>query len=273
MRFHTAHSRLAVVLARRQAQVRQARFRCNTKCILQARVLLLAVFFLLLPFTAFVYGGETVSSLLTRAQRLIANNRTPEALELLSRAAQLAVAMETRNLELEEEALWQSAMEHLNFAGTLENKASRMKVASRSHEAWSNYIEWYSGLDDTEISRLPRPNRRINKATAHLGNAAFMMGAPNKLLDEYSQYANFLGPEAVSLWKSALYACPNWNLGEDRSAATRAKKICDDSCKDHWITYAESLDDWLHAFPLRKAARASYSREVDQILTAARNCG
>lgn len=243
---------------------------CNREWRAAKRLIFSALCLVL--FSPLAYGAESVSELLSRAQRLIVSNRTPEALELLSRAAQLVSAMERRNLILEEQALWQSPMAHLEFADTLTNPEQRKKMASRSHDGWLDYIEWYSNLSDIQTKRLPRPNRRFNRATAHLGNAALLMAEPQRLLDEYPRHVSLLGPDALLLWKSALYACPDWRLGTERSAATRARKICDDSCNEHWVTYAESLRDWLRTFPLKESARAPYRREIDQILAAARQC-
>jgi len=211
---------------------------------------------------------------LGKAQQLIKDGKIPDALELLEAATKAAAEIELKNLALREDILWQAAMAHLEFAQQLTNADQRKHFASSASDLWLTYIHWFHTLSDAEKSKLPPSNSRINAATRHLGNAIVLAGDLPRLFDEYMRIprAEYLGTDAIDLWKSSLYRCPDWGPADQRTAAHRRAKICNEECKDHWLAYAATLREWAEKYNLRKAAKDSYIREAEQIQKDAERC-
>jgi hypothetical protein len=217
-----------------------------------------------------------LSTILNRTRQLISEGKITEALELLQEVGKRIDIMETENLKMQEEFLWERAMHHLDFSNKLTNRDQYIAYATLAHEYWRDYINWYERLFPENRAKLPKSNIRIKMATAHLGNCIIRMGEPRRLFQEYSEISNvdYLGVDAIDLWKSWLYACPDMRpvQSSERTIELRRKKICDESCKEDWISYADIVDQWAKVENLNANARLQRLREVNQIKETAKRC-
>jgi len=212
---------------------------------------------------------------LNRAQELIKTGKVPDALALLDETREKALVVETENLTLKEEVLWQTATANLDFSQLLTNPEQFKRYASDARDRWLDYINWFDGLSDKDRAKLPPSHIRINMATRFLGNASVRMGDRRRLLDDYKNIprVEYLGLEAIELWKDTLYQCPDWLPVTDRTARLRREKVCAEDCQAEWVAYAATLSEWATKYKLRKAARDSYFLEAKQIQEAAERCG
>lgn len=229
--------------------------------------------FVLSPLAWAQDPSAELTRVLAEAQRLLDQGRTMEALEVLEQAAELATDLEVRNLVLQEEVLWQAAMSNLDFAQELTNQTQYRIYAQRARDLWKAYIEWYADLSPEERKQLPRRNRRIEAATRHLGNANVRSEDLANVFADYADIpeAAFLGTEALRLWKSILYRCPDWRPVE-QTGALRREKICSEECGEEWLTYADVLKEWSTASQAGPASKRSASRETEEITRVADSC-
>lgn len=217
---------------------------------------------------------QSLLSSLAKAQHLISVGRIPDALEVLKNLATAASALQRDNLRLKEEVLWQSAMAHLDFAQQLINQDQRNHYAARARDHWLQYIQWFDTLSDGEKANLPSGNMRINQAVRFLGNSLVVMRDQRRLLHEYMNIPRpqYLGVDAIELWKDILYSCPDWSESRPRTASLRRAKICSQECKEDWIAYGAALKDWAKEYNLRNVARERYLREAEQIQQESARC-
>lgn len=234
-----------------------------------------AVWALMFMLGAGTLLGQSISETLVQVRQLIAEGKLTEALDRLERALIDGTVLERENLVLQEEFQWQAAMAPLDFAQQLTYQDQFRAYAKRSVERWERYIDWYHQLTPDEREQLASGHNRINMATAHLGNAMVRMGQPSLFFDRYANIPDilYLGPDAIALWKQWLYACPEWVPAPERTAALRRRKICTEECKEPWLIYAETLEEWAMSFPLRESVRARSLREASQIHEASQSCG
>lgn len=219
-------------------------------------------------------GAQDLPSLLGEAQRLISRGQTLRALELIEEAKASAATIEGQALGLQEEVHWQDAMMNLEFADQLTEYQAYTSYAAKARRKWKEYLDWYHRLTSEEREKLPVSNRRVNMATAHLGNACSRMHDLSGLFEEYRNLAaiEYLGFDAIALWKNMLYQCPSWTPEAGREASVRRTKICNERCTEQWLVYAGSLEEWVDTVPLRSAVRESYLREAKQIREEAEGC-
>ena len=220
-------------------------------------------------------NGQSVSETLNEVRQLISGGNLTEALDRLERVQRDATALERENLDLQEEFLWQAAIVPLDFAQQLTNQGQYHVYARRSMEGWKEYVRWYDQLTPGQRGQLGFGRDRINKATAHLGNAIVRMEQPLLLFDEYADIPGilYLGPDAIALWKNWLYACPDWVPPGERSASVRRRIICTAECGEQWSIYASTLAEWAREYRLRALVRERYLRETEQINEASQSCG
>ena len=57
-----------------------------------------------------------------------------------------------------------------------------------------------------------------------------------------------------------------------RTTELHRKKICDENCKEDWLSYADILDQWAKVENLNANARSQRLREVSQIKETAQRC-
>lgn len=233
-----------------------------------------AVWVLTLMLASGTLLGQRVSETLSEVRELIADGNFTQALDRLERARIDATVLEREQLVLQEEFLWQNAITPLDFAQKLTNKRQFRAYAKRSMEGWNDYVNWYHHLTPAQRTQLGSGNDRINKATAHLGNALVRMEEYSLLFEKYADIPaiRYLGPDAIKLWKHWLYACPNWVPVKERTAARRRRKICTEECGDRWLIYADTLEEWANTYRLRNSVRRRLLREVKQISDASQSC-
>ena len=211
---------------------------------------------------------------LNHAQELIRAGKLPDALTLLDETQRAASGIVIENLALQEEVLWETATTHLDFAQDLTNPEQRKRYASIARERWDDYIKWFDRLSDAQRAKLPADSVRINVATRYLGNAIILMEEQQVLFDEYKNIprVEYLGTDAIELWKNTLYQCPDWRPVADRTSRARRAKICSDDCTGEWLAYAGTLSEWAGKYRLRTFVQASYVREANQIQEVAKSC-
>jgi len=206
---------------------------------------------------------------------LIQAGNTTEALALLDKALEETTEIESENLDLREELLFEAAGANLEFAQTLSNPPQYRFYAEKARARLLDYVAWFKGLSPANVNKLTR--NRIETVTAFLGNADIRMGDQRKLFEDYGNIPNvtFLGPDAIELWKSTLYTCPNWQpvSSEERGdPKLRRRKICSDTCTEDWRVYASTLEEWAKVFYLRATVRESKLRDAKQIKQIAEHC-
>src|SRR5208337_4885146 len=118
---------------------------------------------------------------------------------------------------------------------------------------WDDYIKWFDRLSDAQKAKLPADRVRINVATRYLGNAIILMEEQQVLFDEYKNISRveYLGTDAIELWKNTLYQCPDWRPVADRTSRARRAKICTEDCTGEWLAYAGTLSEWAGKYTLR----------------------
>lgn len=218
--------------------------------------------------------ARNLPGLLGEAQRLISNGQTLQALEIIEKAKSAAALVEGQTLALQEEVHWQDAMMTHEFADQLEDYHAYTSYAGKARRKWREYIQWYHRLNADEREKLPKLNRRIAMATAHLGNACSRMHDIWGMFDEYRniEAVDYLGVNTISLWKRFLYQCPDWSAPSERTVDVRRTKICNDRCTEQWLVYADSLEEWVDTQDLRRTVKNSYLREIEQIRGEAEEC-
>lgn len=219
-------------------------------------------------------GQQQVAELLARAQSLLREGRTEAALDLLERASEATQEWAGLQLSLKEELLWQKAMANLDFVDEFSNEDQKRKIAARAQRQWREYLEWYGNLTPDELKNLPPKNNRIHKATAFLGMAGLRAGAWQAVLKDYKKIADvmYLGPDAIDNWKTALYMCPDGVEVANRTDDVRRRKVCEQSCTEHWLVYKATLAEWADVFKLRPAIREQSQREARQVEGLAAAC-
>ncbi len=217
---------------------------------------------------------RTLAELLAEAQTFLREGKIQPALDLLEKAMEAGAELETAHLTLQEDLRWQVAMASLDYAQELSNEKQYKAYASRARELWKEYIDWYHGLPAAQRMQLSPNHNRIHRATAFLGNASVRMDRLEQVLTDYAdiQDVGYLGSNAMELWKSTLYRCPDWARVAEQTAAARRTKVCTERCQDHWIAYAGTLAEWAPKFSLREGVRQRYLREADQIRNIAAQC-
>jgi hypothetical protein len=217
---------------------------------------------------------QTLVDSLKQAQEFIKAGKIPDALTLLDETKDTALSIETENLALKEDILWQTAMAHLDFSAVLTNAAQYKHYAALAREQWIEYINWFDDLSDADRAKLPANHVRINAATRHWGNAIIRMEERRRVFEDYSNISRVedLGTEAIELWKNTLYECPDWRPVADRTPRIRQERICTKDCKDEWLAYADTLTEWADKVNLRQRVQAKYIREANQIREAANTC-
>lgn len=220
-------------------------------------------------------SAPRVSALLAQGRELIRQGRNLDAFEVFAKAVESSDQLPDGEVVLREEARWELAVNELDFCKQLSSIEQTKKMAAQAHEAWQAYLDWYHGLTEDQKNRLKSSgHNRINRASALLGVACLQMKSPQDALDDYSTNVNIddLGPDAIGNWKSALYQCPEWSGERGDRAQQRRRRICDESCKDYWVTYASSLRDWASRYSLRKEVRQQYESEAESITRLAKDC-
>ena len=235
-----------------------------------------AITVVILPIIAGpVQTQDQLLRILTQARSLVEQGRTADALKILNEASAAVVALETENLILKEEFLWETAMSNLDFSNQLTVQGQYIEYARMACECWKRYINWYSSLPSEQKARLGQ-RIRINMATAFLGNSIIRMGEPRRLFEEYAEISEpeFFGPDALALWKSWLYACPDMVPvpSAARTTELRRRKICDSECTEYWVIYADTLALWAQKANLSQLVRERKLREAEQIKQIAEEC-
>lgn len=211
-----------------------------------------------------------IAQSLARARQLIQAGDTTQALALLDEAFK---EKESENLDLREELLFERANDYLTFAQIVSSPSQYQYYAGHARQRLLDYIDWFNRLSPANAKSLS--NSRIHTVTAFLGNADIRMDDPRKLFQDYSNISSvaFLGPDAIELWKSTLYTCPNWQAVSSEARGDprlRKRKIC--ACTEEWRVYAATLADWAKSFNLREVVRKSKLREAQQITQIADQC-
>ena len=102
------------------------------------------------------------------------------------------------------------------------------------------------------------------------------MEEPRTLFQDYSEIADveYLGIDAIDLWKSWLYACPGMKPVDisERTPERRRQGICNENCSDDWLSYVTVLSDWVPKERLSVRARQQRQREIQQIRDSAKTC-
>jgi len=96
-----------------------------------------------------------LSTILNRTRQLISEGKITEALELLQEVGKRIDIMETENLKMQEEFLWERAMHHLDFSNKLTNRDQYIAYATLAHEYWRDYINWYDRLFISDLIVTP----------------------------------------------------------------------------------------------------------------------
>ena len=220
--------------------------------------------------------SDRVLTTLLAVREHIRNDNITEALQILENAQIDNAVLGRTNLKVQEEYLWQAAITPSDFAAQLTYRLQYQAYAKRSMERWKNYIDWYHRLSSEQKNQLRPGHIRINKATAHLGNAIVRMEQYELLFDEYANIPDitYVGPDAIKLWKHWLYACSDWipMPSSERSSEARKRIICTEQCRDYWLDYADTLEEWAGVYSLRTAVRNRRLREVSQIREVSKTC-
>jgi hypothetical protein len=169
---------------------------------------------------------------------------------------------------IQESLLFEVAVFHLEYIGKLNNSNQAKRCADKAAILWKKYIDWFASLAEKERSSLHKSHIRIYAALAYLGNALIRKGDLFQLYDHYANIAsthlNYFGPDAIAVWKSALYGCPDGNVSKPHTAASRKNSI-QNGCDEHWSIYAENLNEWIDIAALKSIAKNAYIREIEQI--------
>jgi len=173
------------------------------------------------------------------------------------------------NCYLEQESLlWEVSMAHLEYLDRINENPSEARVcAEKAYQSWKRYIDWYSKLNDAAISSLPAGNRRIKMAASHLGNSIIRSNQLTLVLNEYEEISiDYLGVDAINVWKNALYGCLGNNPSTPHTSYIKRKNLQNEECREHWERYAKTLLEWTHLERLTPKEREKKISDGNQIL-------
>lgn len=227
-------------------------------------------------FSNLVVGQSQLSKTLSKIRNELKNGNITNALDLFDEASENPELLKEEEIKIQEVFLWDRAMTHLDFSNKLTNTKQYIIYAEKAYEYWRTYILWYNALSPVQRETFPRENQRIKMAVAFMGNSIIRMSKPEILFDEFVKVPDptFFGTNAFDLWKSWLYALPNYRpiTSAERTTSLRNKLICDENSREKWRDYADMLQEWTEVERLTTTARKSYLRESAQIINVYENC-
>jgi len=220
--------------------------------------------------------SEWLSLILTEARMHIDQGRLSEAVFVFEEGLNIVNIIEEGNILVQEEFLWEGSHAYFNYASNFSNVKQQMVYAERSFDWWKEYKKWYHMLSEEERKRLGNSHNRIKAASRHLGNSIVLWGNNWQLYNEYGDIEdiNYLGVDAINLWKQLLYTCPSMETiqPEQRTLDIMRRSICNKSCTEFWLVYADSLKEWANVEYLRQAVRIRKLEEASRIIKIAQNC-